>query len=48
MNDRLPMGMVVKGTFAVVINVMWIDFLVKFVMPLLWEIHKAINVHGAR
>jgi len=38
----------VRGLADIVIHMLWISALVTYLMPLLWEVHKAINVHGAR
>lgn len=37
-----------RGLADIIIHLMWIIALTTYLMPLLWEVHKAINIHGAR
>jgi hypothetical protein len=47
-NNRSVWAAWVRGLADIVIHMLWISALVTYLMPLLWEVHKAINVHGAR
>ena len=48
MNDTNLWRTVISSGANIIIATIWADVVVKYVIPLLWEVHKAINVHGAR
>jgi len=48
MTDKSLWHTWMRGLADITIHLLWIAALTKYLMPLLWEVHKAVNVHGAR
>jgi len=38
----------IRGGAQVLVATLCIDALIRYLMPLLWEVHKVVNIQGAR